>query len=267
MIISASRRTDIPALYSEWLENRLREGFVLTRNPRNHRQVSRILLTPEKVDGIVLWTKNPAPMLDRLSVLEDYAYYFQFTLTPYGKEVEPGFPDKDGVMIPLFQKLSRSIGRERVIWRYDPIFFGRIHTAAWHLERFHEMAARLSGYTEECVISFLDYYRNTEKQMTGLGLTELPQEEKAVFLRKLVQASASYGIQLRACAEDASLEALGVQPSRCIDAFRLERIGGRPVTAGKDKNQRSLCGCAASIDIGSYNTCTHGCRYCYANYF
>ena len=202
MIISASRRTDIPAFYSEWMENRLKAGYVLTRNPRNPHQISRISLTPEEVDGIVFWTKNPTPMLDRLSVLKDYSYYFQFTLTPYGKDVEPGLPDKTRVMIPVFQELASRAGKERVIWRYDPIFFSRAHTPEWHLQRFHEMAARLSGYTEECVISFLDYYRNTEKQMQGLGLTELPSEEKAVFLRKLAQAAAGYGLRLKACAED-----------------------------------------------------------------
>ena len=308
MIISASRRTDIPAFYSEWLVNRLKEGFALVRNPRNYHQLSRIALTPEQVEGIVLWTKNPAPMLDRLPALKDYVYYFQFTLTPYGRDVEPGLPDKDRVMIPVFQELSRRIGRERVVWRYDPIFFGRTHTPQWHLQRFHEMAARLSGYTEECVISFLDYYRNTQKQMEGLGLVELASEERTVFLRKLAQAAAGYGLRLKACAEDPSFRALGILPSSCVDAARLERVRGgresagssredigggragigshqecmngsqagisgdleragrRPVPAGRDRNQRPLCGCAASVDIGVYNTCAHGCRYCYANY-
>ena len=291
MIISASRRTDIPAFYSEWLENRLKEGYVLTRNPRNPRQISRISLAPEEVDGIVLWTKNPAPMLDRLSALKDYPYYFQFTLTPYGKDVEPGLPDKEQVMIPVFQELSRRAGRERVVWRYDPVFFGRVHTPEWHLQRFHEMAARLSGYTEECVISFLDYYRNTERQMRGLELMDLSFEEKTVFLKKLSQAAAGYGLCLKTCAENPAFGALGILPSNCVDAARLDRIrcgmdedrnlsdsgsqpasgslkrpGRRPVPAGRDRNQRPLCGCAASVDIGVYNTCGHGCRYCYANY-
>ncbi len=284
MIISASRRTDIPAFYSEWMENRLKAGYVLTRNPRNPHQISRISLTPEEVDGIVFWTKNPTPMLDRLSVLKDYSYYFQFTLTPYGKDVEPGLPDKTRVMIPVFQELASRAGKERVIWRYDPIFFSRAHTPEWHLQRFHEMAARLSGYTEECVISFLDYYRNTEKQMQGLGLTELPSEEKAVFLRKLAQAAAGYGLRLKACAEDPAFGALGLLPSSCVDAARLERIRGSQKQIGccsgndggsrdsgrsphsRDRNQRPLCGCAPSVDIGVYNTCAHGCRYCYANY-
>ncbi len=280
MIISASRRTDIPAFYSEWMENRLKEGYVLTRNPRNPHQISRISLAPEEVDGIVFWTKNPAPMLDRLSILKDYPYYFQFTLTPYGKDVEPGLPDKDRIMIPVFQELACRAGKERVIWRYDPIFFSRVHTPEWHLRRFHEMAARLSGYTEECVISFLDYYRNTEKQMQGLGLMELSSEERTVFLRKLAQAAAGYGLRLKACAEDPAFGALGILPSSCVDAGRLERIRGSlenagssperagrcPVPASRDRNQRPLCGCAASVDIGVYNTCANGCRYCYANY-
>lgn len=266
MIISVSRRTDIPSFYSEWLVNRLKEGFALVRNPRNYHQLSRIALMPEQVDGIVLWTKNPAPMFDRLPALKDYVYYFQFTLTPYGRDVEPGLPDKDRVMVPVFQELSRRIGKERVVWRYDPIFFDQVHTSWWHLQRFHEMAARLSGYTEECVISFLDYYRNTQKQMESLGLVEPASDERAMFLRKLAQAAAGYGLRLKACAEDPSFGALGILPSSCVDAARLERIAGRPVLAGRDRNQRPLCGCAASVDIGVYNTCAHGCRYCYANY-
>ena len=116
MIISASRRTDIPAYYSDWFFNRIKEGFVLVRNPMNFHKVGKVRLSPEVVDGIVFWTKNPVPMMDRLDEIGDYPYYFQFTLTSYGKDVEPNVPSKNEVIIPAFQKLSRKIGRDRVVW-------------------------------------------------------------------------------------------------------------------------------------------------------
>lgn len=127
MILSVSRRTDIPNYYSEWFLNRIREGFLYVRNPMNPRQISRIDLSPETTDCIVFWTKNPAPMLDRLEELKDYAYYFQFTLTGYGRDVEPNLPDKRKVLIPVFRALSEKIGKEKVIWRYDPIFLTLLH--------------------------------------------------------------------------------------------------------------------------------------------
>ena len=121
MIISASRRTDIPAFYAEWFFNRIKEGYVLVRNPMNYHQVSKISLSPAVVDGIVFWTKNPLPMMTRLDELREYPYYFQFTLTPYGKEMEPGLPSKKAVLIPVFRELSRKLGPDRLVWRYDPI--------------------------------------------------------------------------------------------------------------------------------------------------
>lgn len=122
MIISASRRTDIPSYYSEWMLNRLKEKYVLVRNPMNIHQVSKIDLSPNVVDAIVFWTKNPTPMLGRLDELKDYIYYFQFTLTAYGPDVERNLPSKNRIIIPTFQELSKEIGKEKVVWRYDPIF-------------------------------------------------------------------------------------------------------------------------------------------------
>ena len=136
MIISASRRTDIPAYYSDWFYNRIREGFVCVRNPMNFHQVSRISLSPDVVDGIVFWTKNPLPLMPRLEELRAYPFYFQFTLTPYGKDVEPGVPNKNDVILPAFQELSRQIGPERVIWRYDPILFTDHYTMDYHITSF-----------------------------------------------------------------------------------------------------------------------------------
>ena len=139
MIISASRRTDIPAYYSDWFCNRLREGFVCVRTPMNFHQVSRIALSSDVVDGIVFWTKDPRPLMPRLEELRAYPYYFQFTLTPYGKDMEPGLPDKGAVLLPAFQMLSDMIGPERVIWRYDPILLTARYTADFHITAFRQI--------------------------------------------------------------------------------------------------------------------------------
>ena len=136
MILSVSRRTDIPNYYSEWFFNRIKEGFVYVRNPMNAHHVSKIDITPEVVDCIVFWTKNPEPMLRRLDELSPYDYYFQFTLTGYGKDIECGVPQKKDRMIPVFQELSQKTGRQRVIWRYDPIIFTKKYTPEYHLKAF-----------------------------------------------------------------------------------------------------------------------------------
>ena len=156
MIISASRRTDIPAYYSEWFFNRLKAGYVLVRNPMNIHKISKVSLSPKVVDGIVFWTKNPTPMLKRIPELEQYSYYFQFTLNPYGRDVELNVPSKGRVIIPAFRKLSKLIGRERVIWRYDPIIINKKYTIEYHCKYFRILASKLSEYTERCTISFVD---------------------------------------------------------------------------------------------------------------
>ena len=140
MILSASRRTDIPNYYSEWFINRIREGFLYVRNPMNPHQISKINLSPDVIDCIVFWTKNPINMLEKLEELKPYMYYFQFTLTGYGRDVEPNLPHKREVLIPTFQRLSEQIGKERVIWRYDPIFLSDRYTVEYHIKAFEELS-------------------------------------------------------------------------------------------------------------------------------
>mgnify|MGYP003291407063 CR=1 FL=1 len=266
MIISASRRTDIPAFYSEWFFNRLREGYVLTRNPMNFHQISRVSLSPDAVDAIVFWTKNPTPMLPRLGELEKYPYYFQFTLTPYGPEIENVLPSKNQVVIPAFQTLSKEIGRERVVWRYDPIFFSDRYTMEYHCKYFKVLAIKLSPYTEKCTVSFLDIYRNTERNLKPFGfkLDDLKMQEE--LLLRFAEIAKECGIYIDTCAEPHDFGYLGVEHAHCIERERIERISGSKLNVGRDRNQRAACGCVSSVDIGMYNTCLNGCRYCYANY-
>lgn len=265
MIISASRRTDIPACYSEWLFRRLEEEYVLVRNPMNYHQISRVNLSPAVVDGIVFWTKNPVPMLDRLTELEKYNYYFQFTLTAYDRDAEPELPSKNHVIIPAFQRLSKSIGREKVIWRYDPIFFNDRYTVEYHCKYFRVLAAKLGDYTEKCTVSFLDFYRNTARNTQPLKIRPGSEEQQMELMRRFSETAKEYGFYIDTCAETIGLEQFGIAHACCIDRERFERIGNDRLNVGKDKNQRPECGCISSIDIGTYNTCKNGCLYCYAN--
>lgn len=265
MILSVSRRTDIPSYYAEWFYNRIKEGFVCVRNPMNPRQVSEIRITPDVVDCIVFWTKNPLSMMERLDELKAYPYYFQFTLTGYGNDVEVNLPDKKTVMIPMFQDLSNRIGRERVIWRYDPIFFSDRYTVEYHIETFRAMAEALNGYTEKCVISFLDIYVKIRKNMEGLSYYELEESELRSFAKEISRIAKQNHISVGSCAEKIDLEDCGIVHNCCIDKRLIEKLIGCELSVGKDKNQRKECGCVESIDIGTYNTCRNGCAYCYAN--
>ena len=266
MLISASRRTDIPAFYSDWFFNRLQAGFVYVRNPMNPRQVSKVSLTPDVVDGVVFWTKNPSPMLPKLSSLREYTYYFQFTLTPYGTDVEANLPSKNDILIPTFQRLSDAIGPRRVVWRYDPILYNPRYTAAYHIEYFEKLARRLQGYTDTCIVSFLDFYRSTVSNIKDLHITDPTEDEKLALLTSLSAIAKSYGLTMQACAEQMDFSDCNVLPARCVDAALLSELFGVPLFSHKDPNQRPECGCSKSIDIGMYNTCGNGCRYCYANH-
>ena len=264
MIISCSRRTDIPAFYSDWFVNRLREGYVLVRNPMNAKQIRRVSLAPSDVDCIVFWTKYPSPMLDRLQLLKGYNYYFQFTLTPYGKDIEPHLPPKAEI-VDTFIKLSDKIGKKRIIWRYDPILLSASITIDYHLERFHDLARQLSGHTERCMISFLDMYRHIQGRMADHSVRPPDESETRTLAEHLMRIAGSYHISMATCAEEIDLADLGIEHGRCIDDRLISELTGIKLNLPKDKYQRERCGCVASVDIGEYNTCRHGCRYCYAN--
>lgn len=250
MIISASRRTDIPAQFSEWFYNRVGKGFVLLRNPYNPLQVGRVTLTPDKVDGFVFWTKNAAPMLDRIHELDAFKYYFQYTITPYGRDVEKNIPDKNEIVIPAFKK----IGVNKAIWRYDPIFVNERYTFEYHIQAFTRIAESLEGYTSKAITSFVDSYRTVD--LRPLNIQPLTSEQQKELVQQLSEIAAAHGIELFSCAEN-----LGLPHSACIDG----RVFG--VDKPKDRNQRGLCQCVESVDIGAYSTCSHGCAYCYANHY
>lgn len=266
MILSVSRRTDIPNYYSEWFFNRIKEGFAYVRNPMNPHQVSRVEITAEVVDCIVFWTKNPEPMLSRLDELAAYDFYFQFTLTGYGKDIEKNVPHKKEKMLPVFKELSEKIGCERVIWRYDPIIFTKKYTPEYHLKAFEQIATALKGYTRKCVISFVDIYTKNKKNMALLDAYELDRNELMGFAKQIARIAKENDMVIGSCAENLDLEECGIEHNSCIDKTLIESIIGCSLNVDRDKNQRTECGCMESVEIGTYNTCRNGCQYCYANY-
>ncbi len=264
MILSVSRRTDIPQFYPDWFFNRLEEGFLYVKNPMNSRQISRIDLSPEQVELIVFWTKNPEPMLGQIRKLGKIPCYIQFTLTGYGRDMEPGLPDKRR-LIKIFRKTAEQIGMERMVWRYDPIFVTERYPAEYHLRAFEEIARSLCGFTNKVVISFLDMYGKTVRNMRGIKLQEMDADKMLDISRRLAAIAGTYGLRIEACSEKTDLSPAGVLGGSCIDPVMVEQILKSPVRRKKDKNQRLECGCLESVEVGAYDTCLCGCRYCYAN--
>ncbi len=265
MILSVSRRTDIPAFFSEWFFNRLQKGFADVRNPMNPHRVSRIDLRPEVVDCIVFWTKNPEAMLRGLDRLAAYRYYFQFTLNPYDQLIEPEVPRKKEV-IATFRELARRIGRDRVVWRYDPILMSDRIDLKYHIRYFEELAKRLEGHTDRCVISFFDLYRKILNNIRTLHLRAPNTEEMRLLGENLGRIARRHGIRVFSCAEEVDLSGAGIEHGACIDPRLVERVCGYEIECRKDANQRKECRCMESIDLGAYNTCGHECAYCYANF-
>ena len=264
MIISASRRTDIPAFYSDWFYNRIKKGFVYVRNPMNPHQISNVKLSPDIVDCIVFWTKNPKKMLSRLNEINQYNYYFQFTITPYYQKLETNVPHKT-IVIDTFKQLADIIGPDRVIWRYDPIFLTDKISLNYHIKSFRNIACRLASYTKRCVIAFLTMYHKTERNMRTINTHTLTPNEIKYMLSQASAIAKGYGIELYSCSSDTDSAQQGVKQGMCIDKNLIESITGYCIDAKKDKNQRDKCHCIESIDIGEYDTCLHNCRYCYAN--
>ncbi|MDL2294644.1 DUF1848 domain-containing protein [Ruminococcaceae bacterium OttesenSCG-928-D13] len=264
MILSVSRRTDVPRLFFDWFLNRLTAGEALVRGPMNHSQVSRVPLTPEVLDCIVFWSKNPAPMLGRLAELAPYPWYLQFTLHPYGPEIEASLPGK-AELLDTFKALAEAAGPGRVVWRYSPVLLNAAYTTGAHLAFFEQTARALEGYTQSCRLSFLDFYPKIQKRMAALGAQNPPLEEKVSLAARLAEIGAASGIVVRGCS-DPALVAAGLGGGGCVDAALVSRLVGQPLNLGKDPGQRPECLCAASVDIGAYNTCANGCAYCYANH-
>lgn len=270
MIISASRRTDIPAFYHRWFFNRVKEGFLLTRNPYNAKQVRRVSLLPEDVDAIVFWTRDAQKMIKYLPLLKNYNYYFQYTITGYPKLLEKHLPNTYKA-IETFSQLSDLIGPEKNIWRYDPILISDVTPIDEHKRKFEKIAHLLKGKTNKVVISFADLYNKTTRNLDSISNLKYHDivennEELLMLCSHMVDVCHSYGLEIESCAENVELGDIGINHGKCIDDKLLYELFGLELSSLKDSGQRTECGCIKSVDIGTYNTCLHGCSYCYATF-
>lgn len=265
MILSVSRRTDIPNYYSDWFYNRIREGYLYVRNPMNSHQISKINLSPEVVDGIVFWTKNPTNLLPRLDELHEYSYGVHFTITGYGREIEPQIPDKKEKLIQVFQQLSDRIGSENMVWRYDPVLFNHNYSPEYHLKAFEEIAANLSGYTRKVSVNLIDLYQKTKRNTQALNLSSPLQDELSQMIDKMQKIADRQRLELVTCSAQNWLTGAGIKGEGCISQSWMEQVIACNLKAGRDQTQRDGCGCIESIDVGTYHTCLNGCKYCYAN--
>ncbi|MDQ7826099.1 MAG: DUF1848 domain-containing protein [Candidatus Eremiobacteraeota bacterium] len=290
-IISASRRTDIPAFFAEWLTGRLKEGYCTVANPFRKSQVFRISLSPAEVEAIVFWTKNPLPLLahkELLPLLESrYSFYFLFTLNGYPEVFEPALARRREEITGAFTELSRRYGSHRVIWRYDPIIISTVTGYDFHRRNFLSLAKRLSGFTERVIVSIVDHYRTVGRRFSMLEKTSaikvftkerLKREAEFLpFIRELNEMARREGIAMTSCSESFDLEGCGIDPGKCIDDRLISSIMRSPADNDgpenqkgariyrKDPGQRELCLCTVSRDIGTASTCGHKCLYCYAS--
>lgn len=260
MIISASRRTDIPSYYGEWFINRLRDGYVLIQNPYNALRLSRLPLAPDTTDCIVFWTKNPTPMLDELKTVSElgYNYYFQYTITPYGEAWESNLPPVENRLDSLYL-LSDKIGKHRLVWRYDPIILDDMFTVQYHIEHFASLCEKIHSYVDQCIISFADSYHHLHNAIPFIG-----DEQMRTIGKSFSKIAKDYSLELATCSEKIDLQEYGIKRASCVDKERIEQIIGCPIKSKKDSGQRPECGCIESVDIGAYGTCLNGCKYCYA---
>lgn len=262
MIIQTGMRTDIPAFYADWLANRLREGYVLVRNPYNPQSVTRYELNPAVVDMIGFCTKNPAPMLQYMDLLKPYGQYWFVTVTPYGRDIEPNVPPVSDVL-HSFRELSTKVGIQSIGWRYDPILINEYWTAERHVQAFREIAATLSGYTHTVVISFIMLY---EKVKTNYPEAKrVPLEEQIRITEGFVRIGQEYGMTIKPCGDSRHLQNTGADCGGCMTVSTFETAIGQNLNTPPNPNNRKECACYLTGDIGAYNSCAHFCRYCYAN--
>ena len=262
MIINTGMRTDIPAFYSTWLLNRIKEGFVMVRNPYYKHQVTKYSLNPNVVDCLAFCTKNPHPLISHLSELDKYKQFWFVTITPYGKDIEPNVPDKKQV-IEDFKKISKHIGAKAIALRYDPILINEKFNVEIHIKAFEKLLSELKGYTEDCTISFIDLYEKVKKNAPNL---RPPTEEEQIRIAKeFSKIGRKNNITIHACCEKECLKDYGLDITGCMSQEIVEKAIQNKLNAPKNNSKRVQCNCLMGNDIGAYNTCMHLCKYCYAN--
>lgn len=267
MIVSASYRTDIPAFHARWFLQRLEAGWCAVRNPYGGK-ASRVSLAPGEVDGIAFWTRNMAPLSPALDdVRARFPFTVSFTAINYPRALEAATVPAERALAQMHD-LARRFGPRALVWRYDPIVFSSLTDADWHRQNFATVAAALKGATDEAVVSFMQPYRKSARNLDiaarqhGFVWRDPPDAEKQALLGDLAGIAGSHGMRLSLCAQP-HLLVDGVAAASCIDTQRLSDVAGRAIVA-REKGNRAGCACAQSRDIGAYDSCAQGCAYCYA---
>ena len=263
MIINTGGRTDTVQYYSEWLLNRFKEGFVYSRNPFFPEKVTKYELTPDKVDCVVFCSKNYEPILNRLNEITDkFNTYFYYTITAYDRDIEPRVPTIEK-SIEILLKLEEITSAKRIAWRYDPVLLTDKYTIDYHLETFENMSKQLSGHIDRCIFSFVEMYKKLKTNMPEI--TELSNTEKTELAKGLGEITEKYNIIIQTCATDIDYTSFGIQPSGCMTLDILGKANNIRFKKLKHNGMRKNCKCIETRDIGAYDTCPNGCKYCYAN--
>lgn len=261
MFINLSVRTDIANYYSEWFINRILDGYVLVRNPYYPKMISKVILNPRVVDCIIICTKNPKPLFDKKEHLRKYNLFWYVTITPYTKDIEPEVPPTFEI-ISNFKEVSKEYGIHRVGWRYDPIIINSKYTMEFHYWYFEKMCKELEGYTHRCVISFIKLNDRLKKKNE---YNEISDSDKKLIVKQFVEIAKRYKMTIQMCAESKNYEEYGVLNDSCISKEVLEKAMDKRIMITHKKALREHCKCIPTTDIGEYNCCPNGCKYCYAN--
>lgn len=262
MILNISGRTDVVAFYSDWFFNRLHDGYVDVRNPFYPKIVNRIYF--KNVDAILFCTKNPLPILSRISEIK-IPIIFHITITPYNKDIEPFVPDKK-LIIEAVKKLSNILGKENVVVRYDPIFISEKYNLDYHVKAFNKLCKNLSGYVDKIIVSFLDEYKNTLKNKKYIKYRSFTENDYKTIGINFSKSARENNILVHTCFEERNLNEYGFIKGECMSKSLAYKLTGKVFNKTWVARKERKCDCVSMVDIGAYNTCKHMCKYCYANF-
>jgi len=277
-IISCSRRTDIPAFYMNWVIERMKEGHVDVPNPFNYKQISRVSLKPKDVKCWVWWSKDFKEWIryykENLELFKMYdGHFFQFTINS-PSELEGKIRSSLEERLDQLKWLIQEFGSLAISYRFDPIVFYKSDGSLIiknNLNKFKYLIEKVSTLgIKEVTFSFATLYSKVKKRMINKGFipVDLSLKMKIKILNKLLKICNENNIQMKACCQPELLAIEGIEQAHCIDAFKIEKLIGKPIKKIRDTGQRTGCGCYKSKDIGQYSgkfRCKHQCIYCYAS--
>lgn len=261
MVLMVSGRTDIVAFYTPWFMNRYKEGYLYVRNPFNKKLVSQINF--EDVDLILFCTKNPLPILNHLKEIKK-PIIFHVTLTPYKEDIEPNVIDKNKI-INAIKEISKIIGKDNIIVRYDPIFISDKYSVDYHIKAFDRLCNILDGYINKFIVSFIDDYKNVRKNYNILRFKKLTEEDYKNIGINFSKSAKKHNMIVQTCAEKRNLEEYGFTLGECLSHELAYIMTGKKFRIQKAR-KNAPCQCVEMADIGVYNSCNHRCKYCYANF-